>query len=206
MTVEIIIACLSISNYRQANQNRLSLLFRRFPFGPLQGIPADLPTLDSDNTHPISPGEFIPSERVDDSGAQRHAQHANPVDSLVCVERRLDHKSHHVVFYVHVPVHLLCEEMPDGRDARRASLTEPRLEPFPRLFRSHLVIRRVQRRVDSDEPDELVRVFEDPKSRGGRACVMGLDVQEVYTSEDLLGRVFYRRSVFPSFREERITF
>lgn len=87
--------------------------------------------------------------------------------------------------------------MPDRRDARRAFLPEPRLEPVPRLFRGHLVVRRVQRRVDGDESDELVRVFEDPKSRGGRASVMGLDVREVYASENVLGRVFYIRSVFP---------
>jgi hypothetical protein len=43
-------------------------------------------------------------------------------------------------------------------------------------------------------------VFEDPKSRGGRAFVMGLDVREVYASENLLSCVFYIRSVFPSFR------
>jgi hypothetical protein len=42
-------------------------------------------------------------------------------------------------------------------------------------------------------------VFEDPKSRGGRAPVMGLDVREVYASENVLGRIFYIWPVFPKF-------
>ena len=177
----------------------LCLLCRRLPLGPLQRIPADFPTLDSDGALPISLGELISSESVQDSGAQRRGQHANRFDVPVSAKRRLDREAQHVVLYPHLPVRLLREKVPDRRDPRRAFLPEPRLEPFPRLFRGHLVVRRVQRRVDGDESDELVRVFEHPKSRGGRASVMGLDVREVYASENVLARVFYIRSVYPMF-------
>ena len=64
-------------------------------------------------------------------------------------------------------------------------------------MRDGLVIRRVQRRVDSDEPDDPAPELEEPKSRGGRARIMNWDVEEVYTSENFLGIVFDERSIFP---------
>ena len=87
--------------------------------------------------------------------------------------------------------------MSDGRDARRACLPDARSQLLARLLRDLLVILRVQRRVDGDESDDLVPELENPKARGGRARIIGLDVEEVYTSEDLLGRIFNERSIFP---------
>lgn len=96
-----------------------------------------------------------------------------------------------------MPVRLLCEEMSDSRDARRACLLDARFQLFLCLLRDGLVIRRVHRRIDGDEPDDPVPELEEPKSRGGRARIMSLDVEEVYTSEDFLGRVFDERPIFP---------
>ncbi len=87
--------------------------------------------------------------------------------------------------------------MSDSRNARRACLLDALFQLFLCLLRDGLVIRRVQRRVDGDEPDDPVPELEDPKSRGGRARIMRLDVEEVYASEDFLGRVFNERSIFP---------
>ena len=102
-----------------------------------------------------------------------------------------------------MPVRLLCEEMSDSRDARCACLLDVPLQLFLCLLRDGLVIRRVHRRVDGDEPDDPLPELEKPKSRGGRARIMFLDVEEVYTSEDLLGRVFDKRSIFPIIPWER---
>ena len=100
-----------------------------------------------------------------------------------------------------MPVRLLREKVPDGGDARRAVLPEPLPQLLLRLLRDRLVVRRVAGRVDGDEPDDLVREFEDPKPGGGRARVVLSDVQEVYASEDVLGGAFYERSVFPVVNE-----
>ena len=87
--------------------------------------------------------------------------------------------------------------MSDSRNARRAHRLDARFQLLLCLLRDRLVIRRVQRRVDGNEPDDPVPELEEPESRGGRARIMILDVEEVYTSEDVLGRVFDERSIFP---------
>ena len=87
--------------------------------------------------------------------------------------------------------------MSDGRDVRCARLLDVRFQLFLRLLRDGLVVRRVHRRVDGDEPDDPAPELEEPKSRGGRASVVDLDVEEVYASEDFLGRFFDERSIFP---------
>ena len=102
-----------------------------------------------------------------------------------------------------MPVRLLREKVPDGGDARRAVLPELLSQLLLWLLRDRLVVRRVAGGVDGDEPDDLVREFEDPKPRGGRARVVLLDVQEVYASEDVLGGAFYERSVFPVVKRKK---
>ena len=87
--------------------------------------------------------------------------------------------------------------MSDSRNARRARLLDARFQLFLGLLRDGLVVRRVQRRVDGDEPDDLLSELEEPKSRGGRARIMSFDVEQVYTSEDFLGRFFNKRSIYP---------
>lgn len=64
-------------------------------------------------------------------------------------------------------------------------------------MRDGLVVRCVQRRVDGDEPDVPVPELEEPKSRGGGARIMCLDVEEVYTPEDFFGQFLNEWSVFP---------
>jgi hypothetical protein len=102
-----------------------------------------------------------------------------------------------VILDVYIPERLLCEEMSDVRNARRARLLDALFQLFVCLLRDGLVVRRVQRRVDGDEPDDPAPELEEPESRRGRARIMSLDVEEVYASEDFLGRVFDERSIFP---------
>lgn len=136
-------------------------------------------------------------ERVQDRGTQWGGQYADRLDGPVAVKRRLYCKLQQVILNVHRPERLLCEEMSDSRDARRASLLDARSQLFLCLLRDGLVVRRVQRRVDGDEPDVPVPELEEPKSRGGRARIMCLDVEEVYTPEDFFGQFFNEWSVFP---------
>jgi hypothetical protein len=157
----------------------------------------NFPALDPTTLHPITLCKFIPSERVQDRGAQRGGQYADRIYSPVAVKRRLHRKLQQVILNVHAPERLLREEMSDGRNARRALLLDARFQLFGCLLRDGLVVRRVQRRVDGDEPDDPLSELEEPKSRGGRARVVILDVEQVYTSEDFLGRVFNERSIFP---------
>ena len=169
----------------------------RLPLGPLQPIPANFPTQDPNGAYPIPLDESAPPEGVQDRGTQRGGQHANRPDRLIRAERRLDGEPQHVLLDPHAPVRLLGEKVPDDGDARRAVLPEALPQSLLGLLRHRLVVRRVARRVDGDEPDDLVRELEDPEPRGGRARVVLLDVQEVHAAEDFLGRVFHVRSIYP---------